>query len=48
MVNWKKTEPLTIVEWVQRLIWVYIMEKMTAGLQLKIEKKVNMCEFVYE
>ncbi len=36
-VNWKDVKPPTMTQWRQRLKHVYIMERMTASLQMKMD-----------
>ncbi len=36
-VNWMKVHQPTLTEWIQRLNQIYIFEKMTADLQLKLD-----------
>lgn len=36
-VNWKNVKSPTISEWKQKLKQVYIMERMTASLQMKVD-----------
>lgn len=36
-VNWRDVKPPTIGQWTQRLKNVYLMERMTASLQLKMD-----------
>lgn len=35
--NWKSVKSPTVTEWKQRLKQIYMMEKMTASLQLKTD-----------
>ncbi len=36
-VNWMKVHQPTLTEWIQRLNQIYIFEKMTADLQLRLD-----------